>query len=348
MLTIEQLKELALHTVRGTVPSTFSVGEVDTETALRDALRPLADSINHFNQHKYEIFDILIETADEIVPNKVIDAVGIFAETKQIGQGQKAMFKRRLGRARARQFITRVGLSGVYETCRLDSDTFEVTTDAIGGAASIDFERYLDGAEDLADLMQIMTEDLTDAIYFRVQEALRAAINAQGRPRANKKSVSGFNADDMVALVNTVRAYGNPIIFAPPEFVAAMGADAIVPVGTNYAGVYHPQDIDAIHNQGYINIFRGTPVVMMKQSFIDENNDKTWIDPQLAYILPAGSERIVKVVFEGATQMWDFINKDQSIEIHFYKKVGVGIMTHHNWAVYQNTKIAQTYQNLGI
>ena len=69
---------------------------------------------------------------------------------------------------------------------------------------------------------------------------------------------------------------------------------------------------------------------------------KTWINPQFAYVLPAGKEKIVKIVFEGATQMWDFINRDQSIEIHTYKKMGAAIMTHHNWGIYQNTSIPDT------
>lgn len=343
-LTIQEIKELALHTIRGTVPSNFSIGEVDTETALRDALRPLANSINKFMQNRYDIYEIMIEAADEYMPPKVIDAVGMFAETRVVPQGTKIVFTRKLGRDRARQFITRVGLSGLYESFRLDASSFTLETKAIGGSATIDFERYLDGAESLVELMQIVTEDMTDAVFHEVHEALRAAINAQGRPAANKYTGAGFDGDEMFKLISTVRAYGRAaVIFAPPEFVGAMGPDAIVPVGTNYQGVYHPQDLDAIHNQGYINIFRGTPVVMMNQSYQDESNTTTWIDPQLAYILPTGGERIVKIGIEGQTQMWDFTNADQSMEMHFYKKVGVGILTNHNWAVYQNTSIPQTY-----
>ena len=121
--------------------------------------------------------------------------------------------------------------------------------------------------------------------------------------------------------------------------------DAIVPVPAsgNYGGVYHPGDIDAIHNTGYIKIFRGAPVIEIPQSFTDENNTTTQIDPQMAYILPTGGEKVVKVVFEGATQINDFKNRDNSLEVYAYKKMGVAIMAHHNWAIYQNTGIAQTF-----
>ena len=344
-MTIQELKQLAVYAAKNEAPSNFSVDNVDE--ALVDGLRELAGSVNQFMKNRYDIYDIIIEAVDEVLPKKVIDAVGIFAEVQTVPQGQKALFRQRLGRARARKFLTQVGLSGVYETFRLDNGTFEVSAHAIGGACTIDFERMLDGAENMAELVSLLTEAQTDAVYQEVQRALKGALNASGRPSVNKVSKNTFDPDDMIALVNVVRAYGNnAVIFAPPEFVAAMGPDAIVPVGANYQGIYHPQDIDAIHNTGYINLFRGTPIVMIPQSFVDENNVETWIDPQMAYILPTGGERVVKVVFEGATQVYDFVNRDQSMEIHTYRKLGTAILTHHNWGIYQNTGITQTYKEM--
>ena len=75
-------------------------------------------------------------------------------------------------------------------------------------------------------------------------------------------------------------------------------------------------------------------------AFVDENNVQTWINPQNAYILPTGKEKVVKIVFEGNTQVWDLKNPDNSMEIHTYKKIGTAIMTYHNWGIYQNTGIA--------
>lgn len=345
-MTLQELKQLAVYAAKNEAPSNFSVDNVDE--ALVDGLRELAGSVNQFMKNRYDIYDIIIEAVDEVLPKKVIDAVGIFAEVQTVPQGQKALFRQRLGKARARKFLTQVGLSGVYETFRLDNGTFEVSAHAIGGACTIDFERMLDGAENMAELVSLLTEAQTDAVYQEVQRALKGALNAQGRPPVNKVSNNNWVADDMVALVNVVRAYGNnAVIFAPPEFVAAMGPDQIIPISTaGVQGVYHPQDIDAIHNTGYINIFRGTPIVQIPQSFVDENNVKTWIDPQMAYVLPTGGERVVKVVFEGSTQVYDFVNRDQSMEIHTYRKLGTAILTHHNWGIYQNTGITQTYEEM--
>lgn len=343
MATIQELRELALHAVRGTVPTNFTAGSVDIDAAFADSLKPYCSSMTEFMKNRYDLYDIIIKAAEEVVPNKVIDAVGIFAEVQTVPRGQKAIFKRRLGKTRARKFLTQVGLSGVYETFRMDNSSFELGGHAIGGGVSVDFDRLQDGAESLTEYMNEMVSAQTDAVYNEVQKALRAAINATARPAVNKISTPNFDPAEMLKLVSIVRAYGSSaVIFAPPEFVAAMGPDAIVPVGTNYQGIYHPQDIDAIHNQGYINIFRGTPIVQLPQSFVDEKNEKTWIDPQLAYVFPAGQEKVVKIVFEGETEMWDWTNKDRSMEIMMQRKIGVAILTHHNWCIYQNTGIEQT------
>ncbi len=350
-MTLQELRELAKHAAHRTAPAEFSVASVDE--AVRDGFKALTGSVNDFLRNQFDIFDIIIENADEIVPKKVIDAIGIFAEVKVIGQGEKAMFKKPVGKMRAKKFITAVGLSGVYETFRLDAETFEVPTHAVGGAITMDFERFLDGAENLADLMDVLTEGLTDAVFVEVQKALVSALNAGTRPQANKVSGNVFDAEAMFGLITTVKAYGsNAVIFAAPEFVAAMGPDAIVPI-TAYGnpatsgiqGVYSPDDINKIHETGYINLFRGTPIVQIPQSYTDETNTTTWINPQFAYVLPAGQEKVVKVTLEGNTQMWSATNRDQSIEVNAYKKMGCAIITHYNWGIYQNYGIADTSYN---
>lgn len=338
-MTINELRELARHAAHRTAPAEFSVGSVDS--AVAEGFKNLTGSINNFMKNRYDIYDIIIENADEIVPGKVMDAMSSFAEVIQLGNGEKKLFKRGgLGRARAKKFLTQVGLNGLYETFRLDEETFTLSVKAIGGAVSIDFERMMDGAETLSEFMDVLVEAQVDGIYGEVQKALMAAANETAMPSRNKK-VGSYDASALQGILNTVKTYGgSATIFASPEFVAAMGPDAIVPAITGAAhAVYHPDDIDAIHNMGRIRIFRGAPVVELRQSFLDEKNEQVMIHPQFAYILPSGKEKVVKIAMEGGTQMYDVVNPDQSIEVHTYRKIGVGILAFNNWGIYQNTGI---------
>ena len=346
----KEFKDLARSAARKQAPENFDLNTVNE--AFREELKQYCSSIPMFMKNRYDLYEIIIENADEIVPMNVAKVIGAFAEIRQVPQGQTAVFRvgKMASKMRARKFLTQVGLSGVYETFRLDTDSFEVRAHAIGGGATVDFERMLDGDESLAEVMDVLTDCLTEAVYAEIQKALKTAITAN-MPEANRV-IGSYDSDQMFSLCSTVKAYGNggAVIFAPPEFVAAMGPDAIVPVGTYGSsfpanGVYPVDDIDKIHTTGYITLFRGTPIVQIPQSFTDTTNTTTWIDPQIAYVLPTGGEKIVKVVFEGATQMWDWVNRDQSMEVMVYKKLGTAIMTYYNFGIYQNTDIPQTQYN---
>ena len=347
-MTNMTLKELARHAAHRTAPTEFSVASVDA--AFADEIKKLTSSINEFMRNKYDIFAIVTENADEIVPAKVMAAMSQFAETVVLKNGETKVFKRGgLGRNRAKKFLTQAGLSGVYESFRLDAETFSIQMKAIGGAVSIDFQRMLDGAETLAEFMDVLVEAQEDAIYAEVQKALMAAANNSRMPAANKLEITGaFDGDAFQKKVNVVKAYaGAAVIFAAPEFVDFMGPDAIVPAIQGVAhAIYSPKDIEDIANTGRIKMFRGTPIVELKQSFLDENNNILMINPNYAYILPAGKEKIVKVLMEGQSQIWDMPNRDQSIEINTYRMVGVGIVTFNDWAIAYRTGEAKDNSDL--
>lgn len=339
-MNIENLKTLAKCVVNRKGYDTYSAD--NTEKAFKEEFAKLTGSVNNFLRNKYDVFDIIITAADDIVPKKVMEQFGSFAEVLQVANGDKPLFKRNgLGRQRGKKFLTQVGLSGVYESFRLDKETFTIGVKAIGGAVSIDFVRLIDGAESLTEFMDVLIEAQVDAIYSEIQAALMAAINSNEMPAKNKTAGS-YSAANLQGIVNTVKAYGEgAVIIASPEFIAAMGPDAIVPAIASAAQAIYPiDDIDSIHRTGLIKIFRGTPVIELRQSFLDNKNTKYLVNPQYAYILPSGRDKVVKLVMEGGTQLWDDKNKDQSIEINTYRLIGTAILAYNNWGVYQNTGIS--------
>lgn len=351
MANIKDIKDLVVHAFKGTSPDPSKFSNQDTKITLSAELKAMASNYNDYQRNKLDFFQIVQESADEVIPKYVEDVLGKFAEIKNVEHGQKAMFVRKRGRQRAKQqFITQVAASGVYEAFRLDKDTFELNVKAIGGTAYVDFERYLCGDEDPSEMLEIILEGIQEAVINEVQRALIASVNSEDRPAKNIHISAGFDPDGMQELCGVCRAYGGgAVIFAPPEFITAMGPDAIgAPVfnGTpGYAGAtpaYAPEDITSIHNTGYIQMFRGTPIIQLPQSYTDETNEVTTVNPGLAYIFPTGGEKIVKVVFEGDTQVDDFKSRDRSWEIEAYKKFGVGIITHHNWCIYENTELTDT------
>lgn len=340
------LIDLAKNIVKNKIPTNFSGTVDDMENTLREEIRALACDYNAYRKNKYDIFELIQASIDEVLPNRVIDIFGMFADVQHFAEGQKPVFKRRLGKSRAKQFVTQVGLAGTYETFRLDSEDFTIGMKAYGGAVAIDFERYLDGLENLAELYDIVVERLAEIIFEEIQKCLLASWDNTGRPAANQVSVSEFDSEAMVKLCNTVSAYGAPVILCSPQFAAEMTNAIDYAKNTPNLPL---SDLEDIREYGYIGRHKGTPVVVLPQSFTDDTNTQFVVNPKVAYVLPAGREKIVAIAMEGNTIVDEFKNKgDRSMEIQTYTKFGVAIKTPLNyWGIYENTGIEATgWENL--
>jgi hypothetical protein len=297
---------------------------------LRDEFNELAGTYNAYRRNKNDIFEIMQEVIDEVLPAKVLAVYGDWAEIKQYGQGNKPSFVKRTGTQRAKTFVTKVGLAGIYEVFKLDKEFFEVDTTAYGGAAQIGLEEFLDGVIDFTTILDIMVQGLNDAVFIEIAKAMTTITNYL--PAANQDTGAGFVEADFDVLVNIARAYGTPVVYASLQF-----AQKMVPA-TNWIG---ETDRDLVRTQGYIGIYKGTKVVVMPNSFTDETNEVMIMNPGFVYIIPTGgNDKPVKIALEGTTIIDEYVNKDRSREIQSYKKFGVGMVVMNYICVYEDTSLS--------
>ena len=306
----------------------------DLNETLRNELKEIAGTYALYRENKNTVFELIEQTVNEILPVRVTEQYGQFAEITSVAQGDKPVFKVRISaasRRRAKQFITKVGLAGVYEVFKLDGKSYEIQTTAFGGAAQISIEEFLDGRVDFADLLDVVMEGLDEAIYLEIETALIAAAN--GLAESNKHSQEGFNETAMDKLIAVADSYGKSTIYCTYEFAATM-----VPA----EGWLSDAMKDQKWNNGYLANYKGHNVIVLNQSYTDETNSTKVIDPSRAYIIPAGSnEKPVKIAFEGSTLVDERSNADWSKEIQVYKKLGVGTIITNNICVYRNTSLTK-------
>ena len=321
-----------------TAPISYSFnGENFSYDALNDTLRTelnaYADTYAKYRENKNMIFSLIEETLDDVLPKKVTEAYDQFAETRTFAQGDKPIFKRKTNsRTRAKQFITRVGLAGIYEVFKLgvNEETFEVRTSAIGGAAQIGFEEFLDGRVDFAEVLAIVMEGMDELVYHEVGEALKASVNQL--PAANRVATNGFDEAAFDRLLTVAAAYGDPTIYCTYEFAVRM-----IP---QEAWRYTEAMKDELWRTGRLANYKGKNVVILPQGFTDETNTTKVIDPGYCYILPTGADsKPVKIAFEGSTIVDEYVNKDRSREVQVYKKVGVVAMVANNVCIYVDTEL---------
>ncbi len=341
MLEFNELLQLmkAAAKANSSAPTSYSYngqnlsGEALNET-LREELSALCKTNADYRNNKNTIFALIEQTLDDILPKKVTETYMQFAEVKTFAQGDKPIFKRKLNsNNRAKQFITRVGLAGVYETFKLgrNQESFEVRTSAIGGAAQVGLEEFLDGRVDFAEVTRIVYEGMEELIAKEVAHALKASINQL--PPANRVAANGFDEAEFDRLLTIASAYGTPAIYCTYEFACKM-----IP---QEAWRYTEGMKQELWNNGRLANYKGRAVTILEQGFEDETNERKVIDPGYCWIIPVGANtKPVKIAFEGNTLVKDLDNRgDWSSEIHVYRKVGVVAMLSNDICCYVDTSL---------
>lgn len=297
-------------------------------------LNELGKTPQLYRQNKELIYTLLEVALTEIVPPRVMQNYGQFADVQTYAQGTKPVFKVRISEAskkRAKQFVTKVGLAGRYETFKLDGYSMEVPTSAYGGAARVEWEEMLDQRFTMADYYNLVLEGMDEAVYREIAKALQAMVAQLGEN--NTTSQTGFNETEMDKLLSVADSYGKATIYCTYEFATKM-----IPQQAWASNEMKNE----IWNNGYFTTYKGHRVIILPQSFEDTTNAKKVIDPSIAYIIPTGSEKPVKVAFEGTAQVKSFENRDWSEEIQTYQKLGVATyLVNPGICAYKNLELVQ-------
>ena len=332
-MELNKLIELGIAAATGKIPAEYSASDVN-ET-LREELKAF-NSYSYYRANKNVLFQLIEEIANVVVPKKVIAQFGAFAEVQSVNPGEKIVFKQRTGVARGKRFVTVAGEYGTYRTFNVDTRDITMSPRVYAGAAILELGDFLQGRVDMAELMEIIIEGLSNSIYNEVQGALKAAIGAKDRPEANQFAGAGFVAEEMDKLINTVAAYGDSVtIYCTRAFASTLYN---VP-GWTATPTSSMKDLDDVREMGYVGRYKGANVVILEQSFADENNTEKVVAEGFAYIMPAGKEKPVKIGIEGGTLIDEFRLQDGSVEVQAQHMFDVAVVANNYWAIYNNTDL---------
>ena len=339
-MELSKLIELGIAAAtKENIPAEYSAADVN-ET-LREELKAF-NNYSYYRANKNVLFQLIEEIANVVVPKKVIAQFGSFAEVQSVNPGEKIVFKQRTGVSRGKRFVTVAAEYGTYRTFNVDSRDITMSPRVYAGAAILELGDFLCGRVDMAELMDIIIEGLSDSIYREVQGALKAAISAEDRPAANKAVVAGFDAAEFDKIINTVAAYGDSVtIYCTRAFASTLYN------APGWAGDSNPmtalQDYNDVREMGYVGRYKGNNVVLLSQSFTDETNTEKVVDDQYAYIMPAGKEKPVKIGIEGGTLIDEQRLQDGSVEVQAQHMFDVAVVANNYWGIYRNTELESNY-----
>lgn len=332
MDNMKDIVDLAVATVtKENIPSEFTAA--DLENSLREQLSAFQD-YKYLRKHAADLYEIIEEVANVIIPKKVLEQFGGFAEIRRKGYGEKISFTLRTGKYRGKKFVTKAGDQGIYKTFGLDNRELVMQPRVYAGATRLEIEDFLLGRISMNELLDVLTEALSEKLYIEIQKALVASFSDENRPEANKVEADGFVAEEFDKLINTVRAYGDSVnIYCTFAFASKLYNTP------GWSTSLITKDAEDIRNQGYVGTYKGCNVVVLAQSFADDSNTETLINDAYAYIMPAGLEKPVKIAFEGPTFVRNFTDAVLSQEISLEQMFDVAVLSHNYWAIYKDTSL---------
>ena len=335
MDNMKDIIDLAVATVtKENIPSEFTAA--DLENSLREQLSAFQD-YKYLRKHAADLYEIIEEVANIVIPRKVLEQFGGFAEIRRKGYGEKISFTVRTGKYRGKKFVTKAGDQGIYKTFTLDNKELVMQPRVYAGATRLEIEDFLLGRISMSELLDVLTEALEEKLYIEIQKALIASFNAPDRPAANKYTGNGLIMDEFDKLINTVRAYGDSVnIYCTFAFASKLYNN---PGWATVNPKLSDRDAEDIRNQGYVGTYKGCNVIILNQSFTDDTNTETIVNDAYAYIMPVGAEKPVKIAFEGPTFVRNFTDAVLSQEISLEQMFDVAVLSHNYWAIYKDTSL---------
>lgn len=332
MDNMKDIVDLAVATItKENIPSEFTAA--DLENSLREQLSAFQD-YKYLRKHAADLYEIIEEVANIVIPRKVLEQFGGFAEIRRKGYGEKISFTIRTGKYRGKKFVTKAGDQGIYKTFTLDNKELVMQPRVYAGATRLEIEDFLLGRISMSELLDVLTEALEEKLYIEIQKALIASFNAPDRPRANKYESAGLIMEQFDKLINTVRAYGDSVnIYCTFAFASKLYNNP------GWTTKISDRDVEDIRNQGYVGTYKGCNVIILNQSFTDDTNTETIINDAYAYIMPVGAEKPVKIAFEGPTFVRNFTDAVLSQEISLEQMFDVAVLSHNYWAIYKDTSL---------
>lgn len=330
----KDLKLGLVSALNGTSSVNFSAEDVN-EAAINAIMKEVGltseSSGREIRAKEDAAFALIEEAVDEILPAKLQNLLGEYAEVRQFPRDAEVIFNiDKIGKGRAKLTIARGARGGIYRAARLDSKHFGLATHVETVAVYVTLEELILGTMSLAELFNNILEGFEEIVYKEVFNALATGSPVAGYERINgglastTTTVSGLGAA-LDAVLPYVKQYGTPTIFGSPFALAKLA---------NEADAYHPELEDSRDRRqfGMIRLYKGVRVVELPNYLVDATNSEWFYDTKYVFVMPSGIKP-VKIALKGDMTIIRNTQAVGSEKWEAHKLIGVGLAMANNFAV---------------
>lgn len=331
--------------LKGALTKDASVNFADREEAAIEALLQYHGLTRDasYRQLKKVGFEVVEEVIDEVLPQMVEDVMGAFATVKTYGRNEEVIYKvKNVGKRRALLSIVPGARAGIYKARRLDNKYLSIKTRVITAGVFVNLEDILLGKSSLGELM----DNILDGIQYQIFQDIVAALRTikSEAPAANVAESDDFDTTEIDKIIRVVSAYGRPVIICFHSMASKFSNMALV---TKTVGeqvyVNNPnfpaKDLDEIRAQGFVSLYKGTPVVEIPNYLLDETNSSWLFGEEDAFILPV-DEKPVIVAFQGEGYIQENAHNLGGAEQNYHKMMGTAVLAYNNLGIYTDNSLA--------
>lgn len=272
---------------------------------------------------RWASFAVVSALVDMVLPQSMIDSIGMYTDVKSIGWGDSAAFD---VKPRDLFVVSKAGRAKRQtELHKQYNGQVTVLPEPRQIAVSVALHRVLAGQESLADFVAKAIMSLESNMTVDVYNTFATAMLAIDNTASTGLRVAGYSQSEFVRLSQQVRAWNggaNPIAIGTQAALAN-----ILPADSNYR-----YDIESdFVKMGYIRNFQQTDILMLPQV---ANYAGTPFGLKLSdttvWIVSPSVNKLVKLVLEGNTLAYSdstYANADLSQNANLVKSYGTAIAT---------------------
>ena len=311
--------------------ASFSAEEVN-EAAVKAIMAECGldenSSARDFRAVEDKAFALIEEAIDSILPKKLEQVLGEFAEVRQFARDAEVAFNiEKIGKNRAKLTIAKGARGGIYRVAKLDKKWFSPSTSVETVAVYVTLEEIILGTMSLSELYNNVLEGFEEKIYKEVFNALAAGQSAAGTgynaiTTNTTKATLGSAIDSVLPVV---KAYGIPTIFG--SYAALSNIYNPLAASSGYPNV---EDSADIRRYGFVQVYKGVRCVELPNYLVGGSD---WFyDDDKVFVIPSGVKP-VKVALKGDLTLIRNTQAVGSEKWEAHKIVGVGVAMANNYAV---------------
>lgn len=214
--------------------------------------------------------------------------------------------------------------------------TFSVETSWYGIKVYAEFERLLTGLEDFGTLVGKITEAFDRYVNQALYEALIGVGSTLGSQWYKTSALNDTTKETLRTLCMDVSMATNSEVV----IMGTYGALSKVYDLTNVSWASSEMKNEK-YTTGRFGYWEGIRLVELKQGFKLNDTTQYLVANDILFIMPVGVEPMIKLVYEGDTQMYQVqdagTHMDMTYDYEVMTKMGVGVITNQKFGMWKIT-----------